>query len=59
MAYLLTYKEIKNETLLGVVKYLLVNGCDTFTAVLGMTSFVSYFGRNVESFFRWVRSLKF
>ncbi|KAF0752437.1 protein TRC8 [Aphis craccivora] len=56
MAYLLTYKEIKNETLLGVVKYLLVNGCDTFTAVLGMTSFVSYFGRNVESFFRWLLS---
>lgn len=55
MAYLLTYKEIKNETLLGVIKYLLINGCDTFTAVLGMTSFVSYFGRNVESFFRWVR----
>ncbi|CAH1715155.1 unnamed protein product [Aphis gossypii] len=52
--YLLTDMEIKNETLFGAVKYLLIKGCDTFTAVLGMTSFVSYFCHYIGVFFQWV-----
>lgn len=48
-------KEIKHETLFGTVKYLLIKGCDTFTVVLGMTSFVSYFFHYIAVFFRWVR----
>ncbi|XP_060879841.1 protein TRC8 homolog [Metopolophium dirhodum] len=52
--YLLTDIEIQNETLFGAVKYLLVKGCDTFTAVLGMTSFVSYFCHYIGAFFQWV-----
>ncbi|XP_001943793.2 protein TRC8 homolog [Acyrthosiphon pisum] len=52
--YLLTDMEIQNETLFGAVKYLLVKGCDTFTAVLGMTSFVSYFCHYIGVFFQWV-----
>lgn len=52
--YLLTDMEIQNETLFGAVKYLLVKGCDTFTAVLGMTSFVSYFCHYIGAFFQWV-----
>jgi E3 ubiquitin-protein ligase RNF139 len=55
MAYLLTQKEIKNETLFKVIKYLLIKGCNTFTAVLGMTSFVSYFFHYLGAFIRWVR----
>ncbi|XP_026819954.1 protein TRC8 homolog [Rhopalosiphum maidis] len=54
MAYLLTQKEIKNETLFKVVKYLLIKGCNTFTAVLGMTSFVSYFFYYLGAFIRWI-----
>ncbi|KAL4149454.1 hypothetical protein QTP88_003404 [Uroleucon formosanum] len=52
--YLLTDMEIQNETLFGAVKYLLIKGCDTFTAVLGMTSFVSYFCHYIGAFFQWV-----
>jgi len=48
-------KEIKHETLFGTVKYLLIKGCDTFIAVLGMTSCVSYFFHYIGVFFRWVR----
>jgi len=48
-------KEIKHETLFGTLKYLLARGCDTFTAVLGMTSCVSYFCHYIGTFFRWVR----
>lgn len=48
-------KEIKHETLFGTVKYLLIKGCDTSTAVLGMASFVSYFCHYIIVFFRWVR----
>lgn len=51
-------KEFKYETLFGTVKYLLVKGCDTITAVLAMTSFVSYFSHNIGVFFRWVRLLR-
>jgi len=57
--YLLTDMEIQNETLFGAVKYLLVKGCDTFTAVLGMTSFVSYFCHYIGAFFQWVRCWTF
>lgn len=55
--YLLTDIEIKNETMYGAVKYLLIKGCDTFTAVLGMTSFVSYFCHYIGAFFQWVKIL--
>lgn len=55
--YLLTDIEIKNETMYGAVKYLLIKGCDTFTAVLGMTSFVSYFCHYIGAFFQWVKTL--
>lgn len=55
--YLLTNKEIKNETMYSGIKYLLIKGCDTFTAVLGMTSFVSYFCHFIGTFFQWVRFL--
>ncbi|XP_060857979.1 protein TRC8 homolog isoform X1 [Metopolophium dirhodum] len=47
-------KEIKHETLFGSMKYLLIKGSDTSTAVLGMTSFVSYFCHFIIAFFRWV-----
>lgn len=55
--YLLTDIEIQNETVYGAIKYLLIKGCDTFTAVLGMTSFVSYFCHYIGAFFQWVKSL--
>lgn len=55
--YLLTNMEIKNDTMYGTIKYLLIKGCDTFTAVLGMTSFVSYFCHYIGAFFQWVRNL--
>lgn len=53
--YLLTDVEIKNETMYGAMKYLLIKGCDTFTAVLGMTSFVSYVCHYIGAFFQWVK----
>lgn len=52
--YLLTNTKIKNDTMYGDIKYLLIKGCDTFTAVLGMTSFVSYFCHYIGVFFQWV-----
>ncbi|XP_026820006.1 protein TRC8 homolog [Rhopalosiphum maidis] len=48
------YIEIKNETLFEAIKYLLIKGNDTFIAVLGMTSFVSYFCDYIGAFFHWV-----
>jgi len=48
-------KEIKHETLFGTVKYLLVKGSETFIAVIGMSSFISYFFHYIGAFFRWVR----
>lgn len=47
--------ETKKFTLFEAVKYLSINGCDTFTAVLGMTSFVSYFCDLIEKFFQRVK----
>ncbi|KAF7275926.1 hypothetical protein GWI33_011096 [Rhynchophorus ferrugineus] len=37
-----------------MMKYLLVNGCDTLTAVLGLTSVVSYVCNYIGKFFQWV-----
>ncbi|XP_025202234.1 protein TRC8 homolog [Melanaphis sacchari] len=45
---------MKNEPLFVVVKYLLIRGCDTFTAVVGMTSFVSFFCYVIGDFFRTI-----
>jgi len=42
------YIELQNETLLGAIKYLLIKGTDTFTAVLGMTCFVSLYFDCIE-----------
>eukprot|EP00102_Acyrthosiphon_pisum_P026006 XP_016663216.1 PREDICTED: protein TRC8 homolog [Acyrthosiphon pisum] len=56
--YLITDMEIQNETLFGVVKNVLIKGCDTFTAVLGMTSFVSYFCHYIGAFFQWMLLIK-
>jgi len=47
-------KEITHETLFGSMKYLLAKGCDTFIAILGMTSYISYFCHYIGAFFRWV-----
>ncbi|XP_029341519.1 protein TRC8 homolog [Acyrthosiphon pisum] len=52
--YLSTNEEIKNLTFFETVKYLLIKGCNTCTAVLGMTSFISYFCDNIGAFFQWV-----
>jgi E3 ubiquitin-protein ligase RNF139 len=49
------YIEIKNETLFEAIKYFLIKGNDTFIAVLGMTSFVSYFCDYIGAFFQWVK----
>ncbi|XP_030751278.1 protein TRC8 homolog [Sitophilus oryzae] len=37
-----------------LMKYLLVSGCDTLTAVLGLTSVVSYICNFIGKFFQWV-----
>lgn len=37
-----------------LLKYLLVSGCDTLTAVLGLTSVVSHICNYVGKFFQWV-----
>ncbi|XP_069674174.1 protein TRC8 homolog isoform X2 [Periplaneta americana] len=41
-------------TLFSITKSLLVSGCETLTAVLGMTSIVSYICHYVGCFFQWV-----
>ncbi|XP_067007766.1 protein TRC8 homolog [Anabrus simplex] len=41
-------------TLLDMTKNLLVSGCETLTAVLGMTSIVSYICHYIGCFFQWV-----
>ncbi|CAH1732826.1 unnamed protein product [Aphis gossypii] len=45
------YIELQNETLFGAVKYLLIKGSDTFTAVLGMACFLSFFCECIEVVF--------
>ncbi|CAI6368547.1 unnamed protein product [Macrosiphum euphorbiae] len=52
--YLITDIEIQNETLLSVVKNVLIKGCNTFTAVLGMASSISYFCHYIGAFLQWV-----
>ncbi|XP_033324709.1 TRC8 ring finger protein [Megalopta genalis] len=37
-----------------MIKSLLVNGCDTLTALLGMTSIISYISYYIGRFFQWV-----
>lgn len=37
-----------------LLKYLLVSGCDTLTAVLGLTSVVSYICNYIGKFFQWI-----
>jgi len=51
--------EILNETLFSLVKNMLIKGCETFLAVLGMTSIISYIFHYIESFFQWVRCWTF
>ncbi|XP_063992542.1 protein TRC8 homolog [Diachasmimorpha longicaudata] len=41
-------------TLCTMIKTLLVNGCETLTAVLGMTSIISYICHHIGGFFQWV-----
>jgi len=53
--YLSTNTEIKNLTVFETVKYLLIKGCNTYTAVLGITSFISYFYDRIGAFFQWVK----
>ncbi|XP_075235024.1 TRC8 ring finger protein [Lycorma delicatula] len=40
--------------LLTATKSLLISGCDTLTAVLGMTSIISYICHYIDCFFHWV-----
>lgn len=37
-----------------MIRTLLVNGCETLTAVLGMTSIISFICHNIGCFFQWV-----
>ncbi|XP_018571156.1 protein TRC8 homolog [Anoplophora glabripennis] len=37
-----------------LLKYLMVTGCDTLTAVLGITSIVSYICNFIGKFFQWI-----
>lgn len=53
--YMSTNTETKNLTFFETMKYLLIKGCDTCTAVLGMTSCLSYFCNNIGAFFQWVK----
>lgn len=41
-------------TVRSIIKSLLVRGCETLTAVLGMTSIVSYICHYIGCFFQWV-----
>lgn len=41
-------------TVLSIIKSLLVHGCETLTAVLGMTSIVSYICHYIGCFFQWI-----
>lgn len=43
--------------LLSSAKSLLISGCETLTAVLGMTSVISYVCHYIGCFFQWVREL--
>lgn len=42
------------QTLASMAKSLLITGCETVTAVLGMTSVISFFCHYIGNFFQWV-----
>lgn len=42
------------QTLASMAKSLLITGCETITAVLGMTSVISFFCHYIGNFFQWV-----
>ncbi|CAG4970801.1 unnamed protein product [Colias eurytheme] len=42
------------QSLASMAKSLLVTGCETITAVLGMTSVISFFCHYIGSFFQWI-----
>lgn len=42
------------QSLASLAKSLLVTGCETITAVLGMTSVISFFCHYIGSFFQWI-----
>ncbi|KAL1494796.1 hypothetical protein ABEB36_010336 [Hypothenemus hampei] len=43
-----------NSPYFRLLKYILITGCDTLTAVLGLTSIVSYICNYVGRFFQWI-----
>lgn len=43
-----------NSPYFRLMKYLMVTGCDTLTAVLGITSIVSYICNYIGKFFQWI-----
>lgn len=45
---------VDNMDYIEVVKDLMVNGCETLTAVLGMTSIISYICHYIGCFFQWI-----
>ncbi|XP_056635301.1 protein TRC8 homolog [Diorhabda carinulata] len=54
--FLSGYWEIEDENspYFRLMKYLMVTGCDTLTAVLGITSIVSYICNYIGKFFQWI-----
>lgn len=42
------------QSLASMTKSLLVTGCETITAVLGMTSVISFFCHYIGNFFQWI-----
>lgn len=42
------------QSLASLAKSLLVSGCETITAVLGMTSVISFFCHYIGNFFQWI-----
>ncbi|XP_077283951.1 TRC8 ring finger protein [Arctopsyche grandis] len=42
------------QTFASMAKSLLITGCETITAVLGMTSVISFFCHYIGNFFQWV-----
>lgn len=42
------------QSLASMAKSLLVTGCETITAVLGMTSVISFFCHYIGNFFQWI-----
>lgn len=42
------------QSLAAMTKSLLISGCETITAVLGMTSVISFFCHYIGNFFQWI-----